>query len=85
LRHQEQQLRAQFESHTAQIVNAKRVRDQFDEIVGLVARLAEQGHASAILVRNQLQAQGFRFVRQGGESACDASLTEGGLGGLLPL
>jgi len=61
LRQQEHQLRAQFESQTAQIVTAQRLREQLDGIAGSVARLAEEGHANAILVRDQLQAQGIQI------------------------
>ena len=61
LRREQTDLAARFEQQTPQIRSADELRAQFDGIAGGVARLAEQGNANAVRVKEQLAAQGVNL------------------------
>lgn len=58
LRRERTEIARQFEQQIPQIRSAEELRKQFDGIAGAVAQLAEDGHENAVLVKQQLAAQG---------------------------
>jgi 7-cyano-7-deazaguanine synthase in queuosine biosynthesis len=61
LRDEHEQLSRQHAAQASQIQTAQQSRRQLEGIAGSVAQLAEDGNANAILVRDQLQAQGIQI------------------------
>lgn len=66
LRREQVEIARQFEVQTPQMESAEQLRKQFEGIAGAVARLADEGNQNAVVVRDQLAAQGINL--RGGEA-----------------
>ncbi len=60
-----QVLQAQHQQQSAVVEQSQKLRTQLESIAGATAKLAEQGNPNAIVIRDQLKAQGISINAPG--------------------